>query len=318
MLRTAKLGKPDESMIDFDEYIKSVAGGQPIKEFRGGMESARVVRIGEWVYKLRWQNAYEERLKLHNKYFGGSTGYEILGWAESNDHSGLLLKQPFIDLIPNSNAKGQKLLAEDLLGKYGRVLVVDDEMWADGTLFDNLGHDNVGVNKSNGNYAVVDCLISKLSEEDVRDLWIGCDYTIKELSMKQCGKFCKKNLLKKVETMANVKSELCVREDSNTALRIGAARWREVSKFAYDVDISQCTSSCDVAILLGNYLLNHLKHPQNPMGLRQLLDGPLYTYGEVSATATIYFEGMLSDKSSSCMKVSSRCEWAERKPITAG
>ena len=108
-----------------------------------------------------------------------------MGWSASYGVTGLLLKQPYIDMISNSNADGQKLLAEDLMRRYGRVLVVEDEMWADGTLFDNLGHDNVGVNKSNGNYAVVDCLVSKWSENDVRGFWCKCEYSIKEFSVKQ-------------------------------------------------------------------------------------------------------------------------------------
>ena len=53
-------------VIDFDEYIKLIAGGQQPVELQHGMESAKVVRVGEWVYKLRCQNAYEERLMLHN------------------------------------------------------------------------------------------------------------------------------------------------------------------------------------------------------------------------------------------------------------
>ena len=167
-------------MIDFDGYIESVADGQPIVELRHGMETAKVIRVGSWVYKLRSSNIDVARIELHNKYFGNTTGYEILGDVECHGVEGLLLRQPYIDIVHNSNAEGQRLLAKDLLSKYGRVLVAEDEMWADGTLFDNLGYDNVGVNSFNGNYAVVDCLVSKWSEDDVRDLWRKCEYRIRE------------------------------------------------------------------------------------------------------------------------------------------
>lgn len=168
------------TMIDLDGYIESVADGQSIEELRHGMETAKVIRVGDWIYKLRCSNIDVARIELHNKYFGDTTGYEILDDAEWHGITGMLLRQPYIDIVPNSNAEGQRLLAEDLLGKYGRVLVTEDEMWADGTLFDNLGYDNVGINRLNGNYAVVDCLVSKWAEDDVRDLWGKCEYRIME------------------------------------------------------------------------------------------------------------------------------------------
>ena len=71
----------------------------------------------------------------------------------------------------------------DLLVKHGRVLAVKDEMWADGILFDNLGFGNVGVNRVAGNYAVVDCLISKWSEKNVRDLWGRNRFVVNEFTM---------------------------------------------------------------------------------------------------------------------------------------
>ena len=170
-------------MINFDEYIVCCAGDKSVIELRHGIESARVVRVGEWVYKLRCKNISEEYIELHNKYFGNSTGYEMLGWAQSDDVKGVLLKQPYIDMIPESNARGQKLMANDLLNKYGRVLVVEDEMWCNGYLFDNLNGGNVGVNRQNEKYAVVDCLIRERSEKSVRDLWDGCGYSIRELKV---------------------------------------------------------------------------------------------------------------------------------------
>ena len=174
-------------MIDFEEYIKSVAGGQQIVELRNGMETARVIRVGDWVYKLRCHNIDVERVELHNKCFGDTTGYEILGEAQSCGNTGVLLKQPYIDIIPNSNVSGQRLLTMDLLVKHGRVLAVKDELWADGILFDNLGFGNVGVNMVTGNYAVVDCLISKWSEKNVRDLWGRNRFVVNEFTMQLVG-----------------------------------------------------------------------------------------------------------------------------------
>lgn len=58
-------------MIDFDEYIESVAVGQAIKELRHGMETAKVIRVGDWVYKLRCPNIDVERIKLHKNTKGG-------------------------------------------------------------------------------------------------------------------------------------------------------------------------------------------------------------------------------------------------------
>ena len=55
--------------------------------------------------------------------------------------------------------------------------------------------------------------------------------------------------------MAIARNELCVREESDTASKIEATKWRVVSSFEWDVDISQCMSGCDVAILLGNVRL---------------------------------------------------------------
>lgn len=171
------------AMIDFDEYIESRAYGDPAIVLPHGRESAKVIRVREWVYKLRCINISQERFALHNKYFGDSTGYEILGCAQSCDVKGVLLKQPYIDMVPQSNDSGQKLMAEDFLNKYGRVLVVKDEMWCNGCLFDNLNDGNVGVNSQNGKYAVVDCLIGEICEKSVKDMWDRCGYSIKELKV---------------------------------------------------------------------------------------------------------------------------------------
>lgn len=94
------------------------------------------------------------------------------------------------------------------------------------------------------------------------------------------------------------------------------SEWQVISPFEEDdIDESQYQSGCDIAIELGNRLMQHLKDSQNPMGLKQIIGGPSYTYGKTSATATIYFEGNLTSSQSACMRVSSRCEWMGDKPI---
>lgn len=115
--------------------------------------------------------------------------------------------------------------------------------------------------------------------------------------------------------MAIVKSELCMRDDAKTLATCEKSKWRVLSSFEDDIDESQYQSGCDIAIELGNRLVQHLNQPQNPMGLRQIIGGPSYTYGQTSATATVYFEGNLTSSQSACMRLSSRCEWMGDKPI---
>ena len=115
--------------------------------------------------------------------------------------------------------------------------------------------------------------------------------------------------------MAVVRSELCVRDDVKTLGACETPEWRLISTFEDDIDESQYQSGCDIAIMLGSLLMQHLNHPQNPMGMKRIIGGPSYTYGQTSATATIYFEGILASSKNACMRVSSRCEWVGDKPI---
>ena len=81
------------TMIDLDGYIESVADGQPIEELRHGMETAKVIRVGDWIYKLCCSNIDVARIELHNKYFGDTTGYEILDDAEWHGITGMLYQR---------------------------------------------------------------------------------------------------------------------------------------------------------------------------------------------------------------------------------
>lgn len=115
--------------------------------------------------------------------------------------------------------------------------------------------------------------------------------------------------------MAIVRSELCMRDDGKSLNAYETSKWRVLSLFEDNIDASQYQSGCDIATELGNRLMQHLNHPQNPMGLKRIIGGPSYTYGQTSATATIYFEGNLTSSQSACMRLSSRCEWMGDKPV---
>ena len=113
--------------------------------------------------------------------------------------------------------------------------------------------------------------------------------------------------------MSKLWNKLCVREDAETLKSLETSRWRVVSTFEDDIDVSQYRSGRDIAIALGDILMRHLNAPMNPMGMKRIIGGPAYTYGSTSATATIFFEGMLSPLQTGCMKVCSHCEWADDK-----
>lgn len=114
--------------------------------------------------------------------------------------------------------------------------------------------------------------------------------------------------------MAIVRNELSYREDARTLDAFEASKWRVISTLEDNVDVSQCRSGYDVAIMLGDILMKHLHNPQNPMRMRQIVGGPAYTYGQTSATATIFFEGALMNAQTACMKVCSWCVWAGDRP----
>lgn len=114
--------------------------------------------------------------------------------------------------------------------------------------------------------------------------------------------------------MAIVRNELSYREDARTLDAFEASEWRVISASEDNVDVSQCRSGYDVAIMLGDLLMKHLQTPENPMGMRRIIGGPAYTYGQTSATATIFFEGTLINEQKACMKVCSWCAWADDRP----
>ena len=58
-----------------------------------------------------------------------------------------------------------------------------------------------------------------------------------------------------------------------------------------------------------------LKSDENPMGMKRIIGGPCYTYGEDRASATVFFEGVISSSINCPMKVSSYCEWIGHKEI---
>lgn len=91
--------------------------------------------------------------------------------------------------------------------------------------------------------------------------------------------------------------------------------WKMLSTFEEEIDVSNFTTGCDVATVLGNNLMNLLKSAQNPMGMKRIIGGPCYTYGENRATATVFFEGFISQTIIAPMKVSSCCEWIAPKSI---
>jgi len=115
--------------------------------------------------------------------------------------------------------------------------------------------------------------------------------------------------------MAIVRNELSYREDARTLDAYETSKWRVISTLEHNVDLSQCRSGNDVANMLGDRLVKHLQNPQNPMGVIKIIGGPVYVYGQTSATATVFFEGKLMSAESACMRVSSRCEWIGDKPI---
>ena len=111
--------------------------------------------------------------------------------------------------------------------------------------------------------------------------------------------------------MTIVRNELSYREDARTLDAHEASKWRVISTLEHDVDVSQCRSGYDVAIMLGDLLMQHLQDPQNPMGMRHIIGGPAYTYGQTSASATLFFEGALINAKMACMKICSSCVWAD-------
>lgn len=112
--------------------------------------------------------------------------------------------------------------------------------------------------------------------------------------------------------MSVVNNILCISEGGNSDR---TQKWKITSTFDYAKDVSGFKTGCEVAMSLGNALLSHLKHPQNPMGLHQVTFGPAYTYGAKRATAIVFFDGILGPNATVPMKVESHCEWLDEKII---
>lgn len=115
--------------------------------------------------------------------------------------------------------------------------------------------------------------------------------------------------------MATVRNELCYREDARVLDSYETSKWQVISTFEDNMDVSRFRSGYDVAVALGDVLKRHLQNPQNPVGVVRIIGGPAYTYGQTSATATIFFEGKLMSMQNECMRVCSRCEWVGDKLV---
>lgn len=157
--------------MDFDQCIVRVANGVEIIELAPGIETLKVVRVGEWVYKFRIRNIDRCRLQLHQALFGDKSGYAIIGEGECAGESGLILKQPYIEMLQGSKEEAQRQLVAELIGKFGKVLMANDEMWSGGYWLDDLKSGNIGIDATSRKYAVIDCLISKSGEAYVKQFW---------------------------------------------------------------------------------------------------------------------------------------------------
>jgi len=166
-------------MVDIADIQKFVDAPGTIP-FPHGAETLRVFRRGDWVYKIRHQNLERENIEWHNEFFGDTTPYEIIGDAVFEGWYALVLRQPYVDLVPRSDKMARAQLIARLCQNHTVVLSAKTEVWADGWHFDNLDEPNVGIDIRSGKFAVVDCLIRKRSENFVRDLWRGCNFEIIE------------------------------------------------------------------------------------------------------------------------------------------
>lgn len=137
------------------------------KTRESGMESLAVVRDGDSVYKYRdekagIENAYFNAAR-HNEMFGDMTPYEIVDYAEGGDGNIVVLKQPYIDLIPKSGRIARKQLEANLRRRFGDVEVSRNglEMRAGGWVIDDLKDENIGIDRKTGRYAVVDAIVRR-------------------------------------------------------------------------------------------------------------------------------------------------------------
>ena len=133
-----------------------------------GMETIHVYRDGDSVYKYRRPETVRgselEKVRRHNELFGDRTKYEVVGVAEDeNGNPSIVLKQPYVDLMPRSGNFARKQLEADLRRRFGDVEVSRDgmEMRAGGWVIDDLKDVNIGIDSKTGRYAVVDALVRR-------------------------------------------------------------------------------------------------------------------------------------------------------------
>ena len=160
-----RVGSREDMERDIKAHEKMRFGSGKTRE--SGMESLAVVRDGDSVYKYRDEKAGIENAYLnaarHNEMFGDRTPYEIVDYAEGRDGNIVVLKQPYIDLMPNSGSIARKQLEADLRRRFGDVEVSRNgiEMRAGGWVIDDLKDANIGIDRKTGRYAVVDALVRR-------------------------------------------------------------------------------------------------------------------------------------------------------------
>lgn len=160
-----RVGSREDMERDIKAHEKMRFGSGKTRE--SGMESLAVVRDGDSVYKYRDEKAGIENAYLnaarHNEMFGDRTPYEIVDYAEGRDGNIVVLKQPYIDLMPKSGSIARKQLEADLRRRFGDVEVSRNgiEMRAGGWVIDDLKDANIGIDRKTGRYAVVDALVRR-------------------------------------------------------------------------------------------------------------------------------------------------------------
>lgn len=107
------------------------------QDLEHGIETLRVYRRGPWVYKVRTSNL--DIIPLHNRFFGDLTPYSIV----KRQQDGVLIRQPYIQLVPNSSQCARERLFEEFWEKFGDAIRTDYEIWAAGYLFDDLKDVNI-------------------------------------------------------------------------------------------------------------------------------------------------------------------------------
>lgn len=152
-----------------------------VYKLKTGTEARTVLRVGPYVYKFYDLGEYakhKRKIELHNKLFEARTAYEIIGSVKDpeTNTTQLVVRQPFIEFVPNSGDDARKQLAKDFAKRFG-----GDSVWIHslehypsyGALegdwyikpknlaLDDLKNLNIGIDKQTGEYAVIDCIINE-------------------------------------------------------------------------------------------------------------------------------------------------------------